>query len=82
MTIWLSLPLVVAMGTGLLLAGFATGRWVGRRQGERLGLNRAPLDLRVRALEAGCCPVCGADSPAEGDPYTREKPPGTSPGSA
>lgn len=39
--------------------GYAAGRRIGRQQGEQLGWVQAVIDLRIKALEQGRCPLCG-----------------------
>jgi hypothetical protein len=40
------------------LAGLLYGRHLGRTEGLHLGEARAALDLRLKALETGSCPIC------------------------
>lgn len=60
---YLYLVAVLLLWAGLL-AGVAAGRRLGRKEGYRTGLARAPLDLRLTALEEGCCPICGSSPEA------------------
>lgn len=57
---------------GLLVAGFVTGYWLGRRDGVYLGVQRgtafAPLVLREQAQREGTCPICSKVlHPTEGE---------------
>lgn len=38
--------------------GYAAGRRVGEKQGQQLGLVQTVIDLRIKALEHGICPIC------------------------
>jgi hypothetical protein len=38
--------------------GYALGRRVGAKQGLQLGVVQAIIDLRIKALEHGTCPIC------------------------
>lgn len=55
--------LVAALAAAAL--GYAVGRRIGRSQGRSEGVAMAPLALRVSALEAGFCPICGRVVPTD-----------------
>ncbi len=63
-----SLLAALAGGLAVLLlvclVAYATGRRRGIAAGRGAALAEAPVDLRCRALESGCCPVCGTRFPA------------------
>lgn len=69
--------LELALLVGVLLVGAALGFWWGERLGARWGCEVgqavAALQLRVEALEAGRCTLCGAapgpatDAPGGGE---------------
>ncbi len=44
-----------------LCLGYFWGRQIGRGEGMILGKAYAPLELRIKALQSGSCPICQTD---------------------
>ena len=50
-------PYVMVFITALCI-GYFMGRYVGQIEGMKIGRARAPLELRIVALQKGICPLC------------------------
>lgn len=55
--------IAVVMIALFALFAYGVGRRIGYRQGRLHGAAEAPLRLRARALDDGCCPLCGSTAP-------------------
>jgi|GEM_PF-4485360 len=42
----------------IFLVSFTLGRKHGRTEGLQMGFAKAVIDLRIKSLEQGCCPIC------------------------